>query len=418
MSFNSYQQISPEMQNYIEQAVNSKLIEKSQTTTWFNPVTARYYIANDPKSTKPDYGIAITKEGRLKGIDRSRLNKPMGQTLTGAGLQSSTELDKARYNIFTDEVVNDAVMFYDRMDQLRKEYHNTGDEARFLGAGTITAQDYAAVGNVMIDQTVLDLITRDFIILDAVTRKTWDRLVYTFDNRTPYLNTGGLGELDVAPPRSISYSRGTINLKKAEGHVSVSIWAGLAIRDHDMVGDNTSIIDADFERIFATEVASTLTGFTDQATAGAYDVIAGGAFHSTTNPALRFDADSASIRTAGGRADTILINTRGYRALTQNTYLRLSGSPVGAVGTPTPATSTFSTTHSLLPGYNIYVDELATDDNMYIYDKRAVVFLEGPSSVRNVELNYGTIRDTVSDRWYGSGIKVSGWGVEETNIHS
>jgi len=418
MSFNSYQQISPEMQNYIDQAVNNKIIEKSQTTTWFRPSDGTYWIANDPKSTKPDYGIKITKEGRLKGIDRSRLNKPIGQPLTGAGVQSATELDKLRYDVFTDEVVNDAVMFYDRMDRSRKEFHNTGDEARFLGAGTITAQDYAPIGNVMIDQQVLDLITRDFIILDAVTRRTWDKLVYTFDNRTPYLNTGGLGELDVAPPRSISYTRGTISLKKAQGHVSVSIWAGLAIRDHDIVGDNQSIVDADFERIFASEVATTLTGFTDQATAGAYDVIAGGAFHSTTNPAARFDADSASVRTAGGRVDTIVLNTRGYRALTQNTYMRLSGSPVGALGTPIPATATFSTTHTLLPGYTVYVDELATDDNMYVYDKRSIIFLEGPSSVRNVELNYGTIRDTINDRWYGSGIKVSGWGVEETNIHS
>jgi hypothetical protein len=80
--------------------------------------------------------------------------------------------------------------------------------------------------------------------------------------------------------------------------------------------------------------------------------------------------------------------------------------------------STFKTTHQLLPGYSIYVDELAADDNILIFDKRSPVFLEGPSSMRNIELNYGQVKDTVSDRWYGSVIRVAGWGVEETNIHS
>jgi hypothetical protein len=192
----------------------------------------------------------------------------------------------------------------------------------------------------------------------------------------------------------------------------------MAIRDHDIVGDNTSIINADFERIFATEIATTLTQFPDQATGGAYDVIAGGAFHSTTNPATRLDIDSASIRTAGGRADTIVMNTRSYRALIQNTYMRLSGNPTLALGQEVAPISAFKTTHQLLPGYSIYVDELAADDNLLIFDKRSPVFLEGPSSMRNVELNYGQIKDTVSDRWYGSVIRVAGWGVEETNIHS
>jgi hypothetical protein len=418
MSFNSYA-ITPEMQNAMMQIADSRIATKSSKTIWYNPVAQQYFYANDPKSTKPDYGVPITKQGKLPGLDRSRFNQPSArQQLTGAGLESSTQVDKARYDIFTNETVDEAVMFYERMDRARKDYYQSGDEGRYLGAGTITSQDYPAISNVMIDQEMLELITRDFIILDAVTRKSWDKMVYTFDTKTPFLNVGGLGELDVSPPQSITYGRGTVSLKKAQGHVSVSIWAGMAIRDHDIVGDNTSIVDADFERIFATEVASLLTQFPDQATAGAYDVIAGGAFHSTTNPATRLDIDSASIRTAGGRADTMVMNTRSYRALIQNTYMRLSGNPTLALGQEVAPISAFKTTHQLLPGYSIYVDELAADDNIALYDKRSPVFLEGPSSMRNIELNYGQIKDTVSDRWYGSVIRVAGWGVEETNIHS
>jgi len=416
MSFNSYS-ITPEMQQAMQQIADQRIASKSAQTTWYDPVRKQYFIANDPTSTKPDYGIAITKAGKLEGMDRSRYTRPaVIQQLTGAGIQSSTELDKSRFDIFTNELVDQAVMFYERMDRARNEYHNTGDEGRFLGAGTITAQDNAVVANVMVDQTVLDLVTRDFILLDAVTRRSWDKLVYTFDTRTPYLNTGGLGELDMSPPRAVKYARSSISLKKAQGHVSVSIWASMAIRDHDQAADSQSIIDADFERIFATDVASSLTGFTDNATAGAYDVIGSGAFHSTTNPALMFDEDSLTIKTAGGRADTLVMNTKAYRALIQNTFMRLSGNPTLALGVAMPPAGTIRATHQLLPGYTIFVDELATADNLLIYDKRSPVFIEGATSMRNIELNYGQIKDTVSDRWYGSGLRVQTWGIEETNI--
>ena len=421
MTFNPYQQLTPEMQAAVDQAVDSRLRAKSKTTVWYNPVTQDYWAANDPTSMEPDYGVRITQPGKLKGLDRSKYNRPQtAQVIGGSSAQSSTELDEQRYKgIWTSEYENQAVEFHDSMDKHIKQYHQTKDYSRFIGAGTITAQDYSStIGNVMIDQTVLDLITRDFIILDAVTRKSWDKTVYTYDNRTPYLNTGGLGEFDVAPSGNVLYARSSISLKKAEGHVSVSIWAGMSVLDHDAVGDTQGIINADFERIFSTDVATTLTGFGDQATGGAYDVIAGGAFHSTTNPAVRFDADSASIRTAGGAADTIVLRTIDYRALVQNTFMRLSGNPTLSLGQEIAKVHAFRTSHQLLPGYDIFVDELATSDSLFIYDKRAVVFLEGPTSMRTVEQNMGQVRDTISDRWYGSGIKVSTWGVEETNIHT
>ena len=422
MTYNSYQQLSPDMQQAVNAAVDSRIAAKSKSTVWYNPVTQDYWAANDPTSQVPDYGVRITQPNKLKGLDRSKYNRPKTATLLqgASASMSSTDLDEARYKgVFTPEYEGQAVEFYDRMDNARKIYYQTGDKERFLGAGTVTAQDYSGViGNVMIDQTVLDLITRDFILLDAVTRKSWDKLTYTFDNRTPYLNQGGLGELDVAPSTSVLYARSSFGLKKAEGHVSVSIWANMAILDHDVEGDNTGIINADFERIFATDVSTTLSTFPDNATAGAYDVIAGGAFHSTTAPSLMFDEDSANIRTAGGRADTIAMRTIDYRALIQNTFMRLSGNPTLALGVEIPSVHAFKTNHALLPAYDIYVDELVASDSLIIYDKRAVVFLEGPTSMRTVEQNMGQVRDTISDRWYGSGIKVSTWGWEETNIHT
>ena len=125
MSFNSYA-ITPEMQNAMAQIADSRIATKSSKTIWYNPVAKQYFYANDPKSTKPDYGIAITKTGKLSGLNRARFNEPSTrQKLTGGGMQSSTELDKARYDIFAPESVDEAVMFYERMDRARRDYYQS-----------------------------------------------------------------------------------------------------------------------------------------------------------------------------------------------------------------------------------------------------------------------------------------------------
>lgn len=400
MSFNPYETLTAEQIQAVKQIANGQIDNKRMTTTWYNPEEECYYLANDPRSQQPDYGIRITKPHAFR---------PAYRQLTGgsAANLSETQKDELRFNPFTDEMADQAVGLYSKIDRLRKQYAQTRDPA-LLGAGTVTTADYSALNNVMIDTTIKELIARDFVLLQAVTRKAWAKTVYTHDSLTPYRNTYDLGELDVADSTSVGLTRGTINLKKAQGRVSVSIWVGMAIRDHDMAAENERLVDADFDRGFSVEVATTLVGATNQAAGGAWDIIAGGAFQSTTNPMGAFLTASGVIRTNGGIANTLAMNSKTYMAMTQNTYMRTSGSSVVGQVPSLDNTSARVTTHPMLPGYTIYIDELLPDGSVFVYDKGAVIFLEGPTSTRTVESNFGTIRDTISDRWYGSGIKIAG----------
>jgi hypothetical protein len=160
-----------------------------------------------------------------------------------------------------------------------------------------------------------------------------------------------------------------------------------------------------------------LATLTNVGSAGQYDVIAGGAFHSTNNPALEFETTSGVVRTSGGQADTLVMNSKTYRILIQNTWMRVGGSSVVSAVGPITQTSSRVTTHPLLPGYTIYIDELVPNGSIFVYDKSGVIFLEGPSSTRTVENNFGTIRDTIADRWYGSGVKIAGFGREITGAN-
>ena len=404
MSFNSYnQQFSDEQLNAIRNIAGGVYDQKKMTTVWYKPTKDQYFLALNPKSKEPDYGIAITKEGMM-----SKSRKQL------AGASSSTEKDRFTYQPIKDEFLDQAVRLNEALNRIKKDYDMTGDESRLMGAGTITTADYPALANVMIDTTVEDLVVKDFVVLDAFTRKSWDKLVYTFDSKTPFRNTYGLGELDVADSRSISYARGTIPLQKAEGRVSVSIWVQMAIRDHNIETDNTSMIEQDWDRGFSAEASTVLQQYTNQAAGGTYDVVAAGAFHSTTNPSVRLDADTASIRTAGGQANILVMNSKTFRVLTENTWMRNSStSMLGTTENYSPTRSR-TLTYAKLPGFTIYIDETIPTGSIIIADRRGHIWLDGPRSTRTLESNFGNIVDTLVDRWYGAGIKFAGFGVEET----
>ena len=409
MAFNSYsQQFSDEQLSQIRSIANGVYAEKKMTTTWYRPEKGQYYLALNPQAVDPQYDIAITKP---KEMEKARL--ALAKLMVGGGA-SSTEKDHFTYSPIKNEFLNQAVGFNQALDRLAKEYDQTGDEGRLISGGTITTQDYPAMANVMLDTSVEELVVRDFVILQAFNRKPWDKLTYTFDSKTPFRNTYGLGELDVADSRSISYARGSIPLQKAEGRISLSIWVKLAIRDHDIEGDNQGLIEQDWERGFSQEASTTLQLYANQAAAGAYDVLAGGAFYHTTNPHVRFEADTLSIRNAGGEANILIMNRKTYRVLTDNAWMRTNSATIFGETMNFDKTKARVVTNAKLPGFTIYIDEVVPTGSIIIADKRGHIWLDGPRSNRIVESNYGNIVDTLNDRWYGSGIKFAGFGVEET----
>lgn len=407
MAFNSYnQQFTDEQLAQIRNEASNVYANKKMTTTWYKPSKGQYFLALNPHSPDPSFDIPITKPNEMK-TSKQALRKLGGSA-------SSAEIDKYKFRPIRDEFLNQAVGLNQALERIAKEYEQTGDESKLLGAGTITAQDYPAIANVMIDTTVEELVVKDFVILQAFNRKPWDKLTYGFDSKTPFRNTYGLGELDVADSKSIAYGRGSIPMQKGEGRVSLSIWVKLAIRDHDIEGDNTGLIEQDWDRGFSNEAATTLQLYTNQAAAGAYDVLAGGAFYHTTNPAVRFETDTLSIRTAGGMADILVMNAKTFRILTDNAWMRPNSATIFGSTENFDKTKTRVLTYAKLPGFTIYIDETMPTGSIIIADRRGHIWLDGPRSNRIVESNFGNIVDTLNDRWYGSGIKFSGFGVEET----
>lgn len=397
MTYNPYSNgLTFETEQAMRRIASNVYAEKKMTTTWYNPEKDQYHVALNPHSEKPDFehDPAITKEGMWT---KAR------QQLAGGSALSSTDKDHITYQPIKDEFLPQFVAGYDAI--------NKG----LVGGGTISTAEYPLMTDTLVDSTVYDLVNRDFGLLPAVTRKPWSKLTYTADNLTPYRNTFDLGEFDVANSTSVSYATITIPLKKAQGHVSISRWVDLAIRRRDIRGDNERIIDADFERGFTAAMLVTLATATDNAVAGTYDAITAGDFHMTNNPFADLFTDATTIRTAGGGANTMIMNSQTYYTLANNSWMREGGTSVVSSGPPIqPVGTAGPLTLSKLPGYTIYIEETIAKGDIFVLDKRAAIFLDGPRSTRIVEDNMHNVVDTISDYWFGTGLRVSTWIIQQT----
>jgi hypothetical protein len=392
-----------------EQRTNELLSKHIKTTTWFDPVRKMWFKANNPTiDDEPQYDQYVASAKQM-GVGRNALR---AGSIKGNNL-SSTEIDNALYKGISNEFLDEAVRLNSDIDKLKQN-----PDLALKGGGFITAESYPTLANVMVDTQILELVARDFILEKAVNSKAWSKITYKGYNYTPYLNEGGLGENDIIDARSISYTPIETTLKKAQGHVAASKWADLAIRDRDFVQDNFSIINADFPRIFDAEIAAGLTQFGTQAVVGgAFDVIAPGDFHSTYIPTKTFRAGSVTIRATGGVANTMVMNSKTFEALSLNTWMRGGAVVFGAID-PMNNAGTRTATNSLLPGYTIYISEGVPDATIYQYWKEGILFLRGPTRTSTVDDNLRYKVSQIVDQWYGLIVRNTSLGVKIPSTNS
>jgi len=408
-TFNPY--LKADINEQIDARIEQKLQERGTRVFWHRPSDNSSYIARDPTATLDDakddpeavYGIKVMDYTKYhKG---KRLKEKYGDTLSG------TEVDVSEIQPFEPEFQDLAVRYRDML----RNWKN----GKIKTAGVITSAEYSALADPVVTGELLDLTNREFTLEQAVTRQNVDTKTITIDSITGYQASEDIGENDVVDTQNIGYTSQTISLKKHQIHIAWSGWANMTNRRRDVVADTQRYLDADWPRLYANNILNTLTGFSDTAsTGGSWSVIAGGAFHSTANPKTSINARATAIRAAGGRADTLVMNSKTYDAMAQNTFMRQAGifntgSPVSADGY-TPR----AVTHPLLIGFQIYIDELVTTGDVFIYDRRTVLGLYGPTRTVSYYDERPNLRGQLVDRWFNSAIRTSTLGAQLTGAET
>ena len=208
-------------------------------------------------------------------------------------------------------------------------------------------------------------------------------------------------------------------MQKAQVHVASSIWVNMVERRHDVVADTLKQARAEEPRIMETAIGSILSGFADTASGGAWDILAGGALHHTTNPLTLLFTNTSTIYGAGGDPNVLVMSPKTLQVLISNTWMSTAGPMQYGQPVSTPTSVTGRTlTHPKLPGYSIVISRNVPDAIVYQYDKRTVWGITGPQRTGTYEKNPGYIEGTILDKWYGTAIVENTLGKEITTATS
>ena len=355
--------------NELDSAIDRRMALRSAHTVWYNPSTKLFNL--DPtNSSRPNYeGPVIADYAQhVTNIERTK------------GASSSTIQDTLDFGHVSEEFQDLYVQMYDTWAQLAKQ-------GKAKSAGVITMKDYASIANQIVSQEMLDLTVRDFALEGAAaTGKTATTIEIALPDRiTGALWSTKLGEFDVTDTVNISYAAGTTTLDKAQVHVASSIWVNMVERRHDVVADTLKQARAEEPRIMESAIATVLSGFADVASGGAWDILAGGALHHTTNPLTLLFTNTSTIYGAGGEPNVLVMSPKTLQVLISNTWMSTAG-PMQygqPVSTPTSATGR-TLTHPKLPGYSIVVSRNVPDAIVYQYDKRTVWTYNWSTTDRNL----------------------------------
>ena len=390
--------------NEIDNAVDRRLALRSAHTIWYNPRDRIHYL-DRTNSPRPNYDIPMADFGEyLENKERTK------------GASSSTIEDELRYAHVKEEFQDLYVQMYDTWKGLKRE-------GKAKSAGVITMKDYPAIANQIVSQEVLDLTVRDFSLEgNASTTKTATTIEIALPDRiTGALWSTDLSEFDISDTVNIAYAAATTTLRKAQVHVASSVWVNMVERRHDVVADTLRLARAEEPRVMETAIASVLSGFTDTAAGGGWGTIAGGAFHSTTNPLTLIYSNQNLISAAGGAANTLVMSPTSYQIMINNTFMAgVIGTPMGfgqPVATPT-SSETRTLTHPKLPGYTIVISRAVADGLVFQFDKQTVWSITGPTRTGTYEKNPGYVEGTILDKWYAAAIVEPTLGREITGMNA
>lgn len=279
-------------------------------------------------------------------------------------------------------------------------------------ADVITSGDFSNIQVLASFIDILDAQQRQFSIINAVTTKATNTLAVQTLAYNRFGITEEIGELEAPESRKGSFSTQTFKLKKMGGSIAWSDeaemqnWSG-GINPIDYTRQNLA---SDAVRIKAKKIAASLAALTTASTSAA-DWSAYTTDHSTTNPLIFFQNVYNEIYANYGTMDTIASTPRTYSFFASNTNIAglTAASPNVVLGPgEVPAKG--------LTGFRWIVDPSLTDNYVYMYDKRGVWFLQGPSKIEEYRDTVAGQSGVIYREWCNSFVKETGFGKKATGI--
>lgn len=182
------------------------------------------------------------------------------------------------------------------------------------------------------------------------------------------------------PTNQVTYSSVTFKLPMLGAHVARYNEMNYTNLEHDPYRNSINRIGKRVIKAKAELVKDAVTALS-VTTAGSSWIASSGGI-STNNPYTDIGTASDAINAALGTPNVIVMNDRTFRAFSTNTWVKGQFVPQGGSSPNPGVTKTVQ-----LPGTGLtaYVDSLIANNEVYVYDREAIIAFQGPSAVTTYE---------------------------------
>lgn len=338
--------------------------KKTANSAWFNPATNH----DDGEGLRPQT-IYIGERGHNQPTwEDAVYDVARARETAHLVAQGRMDPEEAAFAPYIGEWQNRFGEWYS--DLKREASRREMSPYRVAASGIITSDDSTALNVVNIMAEILGRDNRTYVLEQAVRQASVPNLRLSVDTWNGFGVDRDVPEGVEALTQKGKFTRQEITMKKDVSHIAITDEAEFS-SDRNLMQEHIRHSAAEMRRVKSLKVATALETAAD--TAGS-DWAALTGEHSTANPLDQLGALMDTIEANGGTPNTIASHNRPFRDFMANTWIKGTVAPGGSVAVGTRVINNVPG----LPGVTWYVDNLKTNTLVTVYDRDAVLLLQGP----------------------------------------
>ncbi|MGE5661476.1 MAG: hypothetical protein ACM3X1_04440, partial [Ignavibacteriales bacterium] len=248
--------------------------------------------------------------------------------------------------------------------------------------GMMTPENFSAINITNVLAQLKGTEEKNYVLQDAVTNMNTSLLEGRIDVEAGFDIHKNIAMGAEIPTNQVTYTSVTFKLPMLGAHVAKYNEMNFSNLEHDPYRNSINRIGKRVLKAKAELAKDAITALSVTSAGSSWIAYSGG--DSTNNPFVDIGTASDAIVAADGSPNVIVMNDRTFRAFVTNTWASGVGRGSGqAASAPQPGVTKVTT----LPGtgLTVYVDSLISNNEVYLYDKEAIVGFQGPSAVSTYE---------------------------------
>lgn len=332
-------------------------------TAYFNPEDGYIYVSNNRQ--EPEFWSE---------------NK-----VAYAPLLRKAQIEIGKHGKLVSEDFNEVELFTPRYQAPAEDYFKHVAKLASVGrtaaaGGQMVPDNFSAISITNVLAQLRGTEERNYVLQDAATNLNTSLLEGRIDIEAGFDVHKNIELGAEIPSNQVTYTSVTFKLPMLGAHVAKYNEMNFTNLEHDPYRNSINRVGKRVIKAKAELVKDAITSATVTSAGSSWIAYSGG--DSTNNPYVDLGTASDAIVAANGNPNTIVMNDRTFRAFFSNTWSRGVGVPQGG-NSPQPGVT--KTTQLPGTGLTAYVDSLISNNEVYVYDKEAIIAFQGPSAVSTYE---------------------------------